>query len=304
MNSLIRLLFVVFIVSVFVKESAYAQKIHKIKLKGAKELHEFFSYKEDGKVLISGHRGGKEEGYPENSIVAFKNTLRYTPAFFEIDPRLTKDSVIVLMHDATIDRTTNGKGKLSDYTWKEVKKLKLVDVTGKVTKYKVPTLEEVIKWSKGKTIVDLDHKDVPMEMTADLIIKLNAFDHVMVTVHKPSQAEYYLERHKDFMFAAFIRNLEELEAYVEADIPWSQVMAYVGPLSKPENKLLYKKLHDRGVMVMVSAASSYDKLDLENERNIAYRKVIEDGADILESDFPIRAAKAVTPLISDGNIRK
>jgi len=79
-------------------------------------LHEYFSYLGNDVPLISGHRGGTTKGFPENCIAAFENTLRYTPAFFEIDPRLTKDSVIVLMHDPTLERTTNGSGKVSDFT--------------------------------------------------------------------------------------------------------------------------------------------------------------------------------------------
>ena len=50
-------------------------------------------------------------GYPENCIETFENTLSHMPSFFEIDPQMTRDSVIVLMHDPTIDRTTTGKEK-------------------------------------------------------------------------------------------------------------------------------------------------------------------------------------------------
>ena len=67
--------------------------------------------------------------------------LSFAEAFFEIDPRLTKDSVIVLMHDETIDRTTTGKGKVSDYTYAELQQFNLVDRDGKVTDFKIPTLK-------------------------------------------------------------------------------------------------------------------------------------------------------------------
>src|SRR5690606_40052372 len=89
------------------------------------------------------------------------------------------------------------------------------------------------------------------------------------------------------MFAAFIRTLDEYKAYEEEGIPWSQIMAYVGPLSKPENKQLYDLLHERGVKVMISAAPSYDKLESSEERKAAYIKAIEEGADVIESDLPI-----------------
>ena len=75
-------------------------------------------------IVISGHRGGMLDGYPENCIESFEKTLSYMESFFEIDPRLTKDGIIVLMHDETIDRTTTGKGKVSDYTYAELQQFK------------------------------------------------------------------------------------------------------------------------------------------------------------------------------------
>src|SRR5687768_53041 len=80
--------------------------LHSLNIRSSQDLHQFFRYTGQDIPLISGHRGGMTKGYPENCIATFENTLRYTPAFFEIDPRLTKDSVVVLMHDATLDRTT------------------------------------------------------------------------------------------------------------------------------------------------------------------------------------------------------
>src|SRR5690625_3431882 len=81
---------------------------------------QFFRYTGRDIAIVTGHRGGIVEGYPENSIEAMENTLRHTHAFFEVDPRFTKAGVIVLMHDVTLDRTTNGTGKVSDYTFEEL----------------------------------------------------------------------------------------------------------------------------------------------------------------------------------------
>ena len=127
-------------------QSVSAQgKLHLLKFDDVTQLRDFFKYAENGSIIISGHRGGYEEGYSENSIEGLENVLKQMPAFFEIDPRLTKDSVIVLMHDATLDRTTTGTGRVCDHTWKELQKLRLKDHSGKVTDCKIPTLEEVIK---------------------------------------------------------------------------------------------------------------------------------------------------------------
>lgn len=296
MNACYRTIFLGFIITIIGWTSSLAQDLHVLKIKNTRQLHDFFSYREDDRPIISGHRGGIVPGFPENSIEAFENTLQHTPAFFEIDPRLTKDSVIVLVHDATLDRTTTGTGKVMDYTWEELKALRLKDHLGNVTPYGIPSLEEVIKWSKGKTIINLDKKDVPLEMTAAIIKKHKAYAHVMVTVHTAEQARYYYDQDHRQMFSAFIRTLEEFQAFEAERIPWSQIMAYVGPLSKPENKKLYDLLHERGVKVMISAAPSYDKLKSSEERSEAYVRCIEEGADVIESDLPIEVGTALAPL--------
>ena len=91
----------------------FGQKIHSLQFESPQAMRDYFTYAK-GKRIVSGHRGTIEAGLPENSIAAFEAVLRKTPAIFEIDPRYTKDSVAILMHDSTLDRTTNGKGKVSD----------------------------------------------------------------------------------------------------------------------------------------------------------------------------------------------
>jgi glycerophosphoryl diester phosphodiesterase len=276
---------------------AQAQSMNVLKIRNAAELRAFFKYTGKDIPFISGHRGGLNKGFPENSIEAFENTLRHTPATFEIDPRLTKDGAIVLMHDATLERTTTGKGKVSDYTLAELKKLHLKDVEGTVTPYRIPTLEEAIRWAKGKTVLILDWKDVPFERTAKVIKDMHAESHVMVTVHTAKAAKYYHDGNKEIVFEAFVHTLEAMREYEAAGIPWTHVMAYVGPNDKPELKQLYEELNKRGVMCMISTAPTYDKLPTPQERAAAYKAIIEHGASLIEADRSIEAAEAIRPLV-------
>lgn len=276
---------------------AQSGTLHVLNIKNAAELRAFFKYTGKDIPFISGHRGGVNKGYPENSIEAFENTLRHTPATFEIDPRLTKDSAIVLMHDATLDRTTTGTGKVGDYTLAELKKLRLKDVEGQVTPYQIPTLEEAIRWAKGKTVLILDKKDVPFEMTARIIKDLHAEGHVMVTVHTAKDAKWYHDRNKEIVFEAFVKTEKAMKEYEAAGIPWTHIMAYVGPDNKPELKRLYEQLNKRGVMCMISTAPTYDKLAAPGERAAAYKAIITDGASLIEADRSIEAADAIQALI-------
>lgn len=93
---------------------------------------------------------------PENSIQALNNAIYFGADFIETDVRLTKDGHVVIMHDYTVDRTTNGSGYVSDLTLEEIKKLKLKTNWGGSTNYQVPTLEEYIQTAKGKVGLYLD----------------------------------------------------------------------------------------------------------------------------------------------------
>lgn len=250
------------------------------------DLKSYFAYKGDGSIIISGHRGGREAHFPENSLEGFQNVLNKMPAVFEIDPRLTKDSVVVLMHDATLDRTTNASGKLSDYTWAELQSVRLKDSEGNVTDAKIPTLEEVIRWSIGKTVVNLDKKDVPLDMIVDIIKKCNAENHIMLTVHTGAQARYYYDRLPNVMFSVFARNAKEYEDIAISGVPWKNMIAYVGPTIDEKNSNIVEKLHRNGVRCMTSLAPTHDKLQSKEERAEKYKMEIEKKPDIIESDIP------------------
>jgi glycerophosphoryl diester phosphodiesterase len=281
-----------------VQAFSQSKKIHVLKIKTPQQLQEYFRYTGQDVPLVSGHRGGPAKGYPENCIATLENTLRHTPATFEVDPRLTKDSFIVLMHDATLDRTTTGTGKVGDYTLAALKKLKLKDLEGNVTEYTIPTLDEAIEWCRGKTVLILDKKDVPFAMTAKKIKAHKAEAFVMITVHNAKEAKFYFNDNKNVMFEAFVKTKKALEEYEKEGIPWRQIMAYVGPEDKPGNKEIYDLLHQRGVMCMISTAPVYDKLPNEAERAKAYQQIIKNGADVIEADRAIETGAALQSLVN------
>jgi glycerophosphoryl diester phosphodiesterase len=279
------------------------QAIHRLNITNARELQEFFRYSGDNRPIISGHRGGMMKGYPENSIGVFENTLRYTPAIYEVDPRLTKDSVVVLLHDETLERTTTGTGKVSDYTYEALKQLKLKDIENNITAHRIPTLVEALEWSRGKTVLNLDKKDVPLAIIAK-ILRQCGNEAVLVSVSNPKEARFYYDDNPERMMTAYINSKAVFEAYEKAGIPWKNIVAYIGPLNKSENRTLYQLLHDEGVMCMISAASSYDRLREPGRRAANYRDAFSKGADILETDYPIAVAEAIRSLVPKTSIQQ
>jgi glycerophosphoryl diester phosphodiesterase len=97
--------------------------------------------------IIIAHRGASAYS-PENTLVAFEQAIVMGATIIETDVHQTKDSVVVLMHDLTVDRTTNGNGSIKDLTFSEFKNLK-VNVTKTLT-VPPPSLEEAIELINGR----------------------------------------------------------------------------------------------------------------------------------------------------------
>ena len=99
------------------------------------------------------------------------------------------------------------------------------------------------------------------------------------------------------LFEAFVKTKETVQDYEDNGIPWNHIMAYVGPKITPEVREVIDMLHERGVMCMISTAPSDDKLSTPESRAEAYRMIIRQGVDIIESDRPIEVAEAISSLI-------
>lgn len=103
------------------------------------------------KVLVIAHRGASAYE-PENTLRAIKRALDLGADMVEIDVRATKDDHIVVIHDATVDRTTNGRGYVKDMTLEELKRLNAG--LGE----RIPTLQEVISLIKGRANLVIEIK--------------------------------------------------------------------------------------------------------------------------------------------------
>lgn len=123
------------------------------------------------KVQVTAHRGDWRNE-PENSVRAFVSATEIGVDVVELDLKKTKDGAIVIMHDATINRTTNGKGKPKEYTLQEIKKFRLKNGLGRVTENnEIPTLNEVMLALKGKPVkINLD-KSFPYYREAYAILQ-------------------------------------------------------------------------------------------------------------------------------------
>lgn len=137
---------------------------------------------EQRSLHIAAHRGGHHE-QPENSIPAIEEAIRLGASVVEVDVRATKDGVLVLMHDKTINRTTNGVGEVAKHTYAEIQQMHLRTSAGEgITPLTVPTLADVLQVCRGKILVDIDFKEERKEFikkTYDLIAQQGMEDQVL-----------------------------------------------------------------------------------------------------------------------------
>lgn len=136
------------------------------------------------KVFVVAHRGDWRNA-PENSLQAFQNCIDMGVDMIELDVHMSKDSVLFLMHDNTVDRTTNGHGKVSELTSEELKKLRLKAGHGITTNHPIPTFEEALLLCKGKILINVDKGYDYFKEAYKIMEKTGTTNQVVIKSGKP-----------------------------------------------------------------------------------------------------------------------
>lgn len=289
-------------------KSQSSKKLNKFEIASTDAIKDFFHYTGNDIPLVSAHRGGSLPGFPENCIQTFEHTLAATHALLEIDPHYTKDSFIVLMHDPTLNRTSTGNGAIVQYTLQELKSFRLKDTKGNVTRYMIPTLEAVLNWAKGKTILVLDEKDVPIEQRVNIVTKNNAENTAIIMAYTFSDAQKAYALNKNIMLEVMINSIDKIHQFDSMGVPWGNVVVFVSHVL-PDDKLVIDSLHNRGVMCIYGTSRNYDKdyyAKKINETQLIndYIQLVQNGVDIIEADLSIKAGIALKAFLNKNSEKK
>jgi glycerophosphoryl diester phosphodiesterase len=242
-------------------------------------------------ILVASHRA-VHHVLPENSIPAIQEAIRLGVDIIEIDVKVSKDGVPMLMHDGKIDRTTNGKGDLEIQNYEDLRKLRLV-ANGKVTSEKIPTLEEALNAAKGKILVDLDLKTdrideiikvVQKTSTADITFYFDSDFHVLSKIDSVS---------RDFMIMPRAYNLAMADSAIKLYNP--EVIHIDENTNSPEVTELVKKGNAR---VWINALGKPDETIRSGNVKQAVDPLVKNGANIIQTDEP---EKLLTYLRSSGS---
>lgn len=237
-------------VIVFISFGILVLRTIALKLPITKESRSFF----DESFTIVAHRGGALEA-PENTLVAFEKAFSLdSNILFEFDIHLTKDKEIVVIHDSTLERTTNGKGKVADFTLEEIKKLDagyyFQDEQGQFSyrdkDIKIPTLREVFeKFPNNKKIIeikvnntDLDSKLISLikEFSAEDTVLIGSFDGRILSRIREAHRRWHFSASRDEVLRILM--LESL--FLEPLAVWN-AEAYLVPEKDEGITVLTKK---------------------------------------------------------------
>jgi glycerophosphoryl diester phosphodiesterase len=159
---------------------------------------------------------------PENTYVAAAECIRLGVDYVEIDVRISKDGIHYVIHDKTLDRTTNGEGPVNE---KDSNYIDQLDAGSwfdeKYISEPVPRLKEYLKWIKGKAKVYLDIKSVDLPVVVEMIRMLDMEDEVFFWFRDDNLSREFNQLAPDLTLKLAAWSLEELKRAItefDADI--------------------------------------------------------------------------------------
>jgi glycerophosphoryl diester phosphodiesterase len=230
-------------------------------------------------VLIAAHRGAHLEA-PENSLAAFKKAIELGIDIFEMDVRRTKDGKLVIMHDKTVNRTTNGTGRVDSLTFDQIRSLRL-KFNGQVTEERVPTLEEALLLAKGKILVDLDVKsDEALDQIMATVKATNSVNNCFFLLYE----EAHVKRLKatDASFRCLMRTDDA--AMVDTLVPKMKVEA-VHIDTKQYTPHVVSVIKNNHTRIWINALDDADNKALSAGPS-AYEELLQGGANMIQTDQP------------------
>lgn len=233
--------------------------------------------------LIIAHRGFKSK-YPENTLSSFEAAIQCGAQMIELDVTLTKDRELIVIHDDTLDRTTNGKGAVNNFSLKELQKLDAGSwFDPKFSDQKLPTLKAVLSLSKNKTFVNIEIKasayepanpadaienriyDLVSEMGMSKQVLISSFEKNILYNMRKLDSDILLSFLTEYPISHHVVDiLKDIHAF-----SWNQDLRYL-------KRSDVETMHDEGFKVIVFTVNTRDEV----------KKCLDMNIDGFFTDYP------------------
>ena len=236
-------------------------------------------------IRVVAHRGGVSLGPPENTLPAIAKAIEVGADLIEIDIRETADGHLVLMHDSTVDRTTDGRGLVKELTLNEILALEVKHDGEEVIR--VPLLMDALRAMKGKIDADLDFKEGNVEKLLAEVREARMEDHA--TMHsawercaKIAQLEPRIRIRPTASHPHQVRELVSQLHPAMVNFDWKAV-----------TEESVREAHLAGCLAFVNCLETADT-------DLYIREAIRMGADYIQSDRPDR----VIEILKENGLRR
>ena len=222
------------------------------------------------RVLRIGHRGAAGHG-PENTLAAIQKGIALGVDFVEIDLRRTADGVLVVLHDETVNRTTNGKGRVDHLSVQEVKKFNAGNGEH------IPTLKEVLKVAAGEAGLMLELKVKGMaQQTVEVVREAGFRDPLIYASFLHDELQHVRTVEPEASLMVLFGGLSR--ASVARAIKYGS--SYVGLRHDKTTRVLADSFHRAGLLVFVYTADAPSDI----------QRAVSLDVDGVISNFPERIA--------------
>lgn len=249
------------------------------------------------RVLVAVHRGDWRDN-PENSLEAIESAIRMGADIVEIDLALTKDSVLVVCHDRTLDRTATGSGLVSDHTLAEIKQMRLRAGHQQPTGCVMPTLSEALKMCRDRIVVNIDKGYQYYPLVQELADSLGMTGQLLIKggIASDDVKQKFATYSNNMMFMPIIHPMSEkgerlLDDYTTPgnlppaiEVCWSE--------EKPEIITAMRRIKDAGIKVWANTlwpslnGGLCDDAAYYGDADKIYGALIDRGVTMIQTDRP------------------
>lgn len=233
-------------------------------------------------VLVAAHRA-TNPNYPENSLAAIAESIRIGVDIVEIDIRKSKDGKLVIMHDKTIDRTTNGNGKVDNFNLDELKNFRL-KFNGEITKEQIPTLIEVLQLTKGKILLDVDFKledEASVKQTFALIEKYGMEDQILFFLYDYPETSQFQKLNKNIKIMP--------RAYSRKDVRAIKKLEDISIIHIDESYYkngIMRRTIKSGYRIWINALGKYDGMERQKKDSGFDALLTRKHVNVIQTDLP------------------
>ena len=248
-------------------------------------------------VVVACHRGDWRN-WPENSLAAIESVIGMGADIMELDLKLTKDSVLVVCHDRTIDRTTSGKGRVCDITYDSIRRCVLKTGHGVKTTHRMPTLREALEVCKDRIVVNVDQGYEYYDLVLGVTEELGVTEQILIKGKRSTDvvAAKFSEHPRNMMYMPIIDILKPKGQALFAEYRDKGItpLAYEVCWSEytPEVKECMDKVVASGSKLWVNSlwptlnGGLCDDAAFEGDPAEVYGKLVDMGATMIQTDRP------------------